>query len=73
MKSNYEKGDVVETPFGPGKITYLHEPTGNCNVRLNTPISSASGTQYDITATTFQLGVILKPAKKKILKVTAVV
>ena len=69
----YEKGDLVETPFGPGKITYLHEPTGNCNVKLVKPMIISNGAdQWDMTLLTSQLGTILKPGKRPVKKIEVV-
>ena len=61
MKCRYDKGDLVETPLGPGEIISDIEITGRCIVRLNEPLKGGEHElgeqegQRDITANTFQL------------------
>lgn len=52
---SYERGDMVETPMGTGRIETDPDEHGRCKVLL-----SATAKERLVTATTFQFGRIVR-------------
>jgi hypothetical protein len=66
--STYERGDVVETPFGEAIIATAPDDHGRCKIR----VASFDKVENPVSATTFQFGRIVrkwnakgKPEEKK--------
>ena len=67
MKCTYDKGDVLETPFGVGEIISIIDPVSHtCLVRLNKPLvgGDSDGRKF-VVVSTFQFGRIIREGTKK--------